>query len=127
MAAIHPLGSESWLHVSRLGGDVISNTGLVHRFAHCNISLPSLEMTEDIAADTMGYAFTFPVVSLLGNIPVGAYVHYPTISTTMLSRVKSRTAGHTNSAAISSSPILSTGKLLYVALLHARRIVLTLS
>ncbi|KAI0770680.1 mannosyltransferase [Fomes fomentarius] len=67
----------------------------------------------DLFIDTMGYAFTFPVVSLLGNIPVGAYVHYPTISTTMLSRVKSRTAGHTNSDAISSSPILSTGKLLY--------------
>ena len=63
-------------------------------------------------ADTMGYAFTFPVVSLLGNIPVGAYVHYPTISTTMVSRVKSRAAGHTNSAAISSSNVLSTGKLL---------------
>ena len=66
-----------------------------------------------IPVDTMGYAFTFPVVSLLGNVPVGAYVHYPTISTTMLSRVKSRTAGVTNSAAISSSTVLSSGKLLY--------------
>ncbi len=60
----------------------------------------------------MGYAFTFPVVSLLGNIPVGAYVHYPTISTTMVSRVKSRAAGHTNSQAVSSSKFLSTGKLM---------------
>lgn len=67
-----------------------------------------------ISPDTMGYAFTFPVVSLLGNIPVGAYTHYPTISTTMLSRVKSRSAGHTNSQAISSSALLSGGKLLYV-------------
>ncbi|KAI0754464.1 mannosyltransferase [Daedaleopsis nitida] len=70
-------------------------------------------LVPDLFIDTMGYAFTFPVVSLVGNIPVGAYVHYPTISTTMLSRVKSRTAGHTNSASISSSPILSRGKLLY--------------
>ena len=62
----------------------------------------------------MGYAFTFPVVTLLGNIPVGAYVHYPTISTTMVSRVKNRTAGHTNSDAISSSSVLSIGKLLCV-------------
>ncbi|KAH9932777.1 mannosyltransferase [Epithele typhae] len=67
----------------------------------------------DLFIDTMGYAFTFPVVSLLGNIPVGAYTHYPTISTTMLSRVKARSAGHTNSEAISSSVILSNGKLLY--------------
>ncbi|PIL35103.1 hypothetical protein GSI_02891 [Ganoderma sinense ZZ0214-1] len=67
----------------------------------------------DLFIDTMGYAFTFPVVSLLGNIPIGAYVHYPTISTTMVSRVKSRAAGHTNSATISSSNVLSTGKLLY--------------
>ncbi|KAI0642930.1 mannosyltransferase [Trametes meyenii] len=67
----------------------------------------------DLFIDTMGYAFTFPVVSLLGNIPIGAYVHYPTISTTMLSRVKSRTRGHTNSDAISSSSLLSQGKLLY--------------
>ncbi len=64
--------------------------------------------------DTMGYAFTFPVVSLLGNIPIGAYVHYPTISTTMLSRVRSRAQGVTNSEAISSSALLSHGKLLYV-------------
>ncbi|KAI0684595.1 hypothetical protein C8T65DRAFT_748628 [Cerioporus squamosus] len=73
-------------------------------------------LVPDLFVDTMGYAFTFPVVSLLGNIPVGAYVHYPTISTTMLSRVKSRTAGVTNSAAISSSSVLSTGKLLYYRL-----------
>ncbi|KAI8986146.1 mannosyltransferase [Trametes punicea] len=67
----------------------------------------------DLFIDTMGYAFTFPVVSLMGNIPIGAYVHYPTISTTMLSRVKSRTQGHTNSEAISSSALLSQAKLLY--------------
>ncbi|KAK0460001.1 mannosyltransferase [Desarmillaria tabescens] len=67
----------------------------------------------DLYIDTMGYAFTFHVVSLLGNIPVGAYIHYPTISTDMLARVKTRTRGHTNSGAISSSSILSRGKLLY--------------
>lgn len=67
----------------------------------------------DLYIDTMGYAFTFHVVSLLGNIPVGAYIHYPTISTDMLARVKTRTRGHTNSDAISSSSVLSRGKLLY--------------
>ena len=60
----------------------------------------------------MGYAFTFHVVSLLGRIPVGAYVHYPTISTDMLARIKSRKEWHTNASTISSSAILSQGKLL---------------
>lgn len=60
----------------------------------------------------MGYAFTFYVAIILGGIPVGAYVHYPTISTNMLERVKSRKTGHTNSDAISSSSVLSQGKLL---------------
>lgn len=68
------------------------------------------------AADTMGYAFTFHVASVVGNVPVGAYVHYPTISTTMLARVQSRTRNVTNSDAISSSSVLSRGKLLYVLL-----------
>ena len=41
-------------------------------------------------ADTMGYAFTFPVVVWLtrASVPIGAYVHYPTISTDMLARVQ---------------------------------------
>ena len=63
--------------------------------------------------DTMGYAFTFHVVILLGRIPVGAYVHYPTISTDMLARVKSRTKWHTNTDEISSSTTLSHAKLLW--------------
>ncbi|KAI0629783.1 mannosyltransferase [Trametes polyzona] len=72
-----------------------------------------MNLIPDLFIDTMGYAFTFPVVSLLGNIPIGAYIHYPTISTTMLSRVRSRMQGHTNSQSISSSLLLSQGKLLY--------------
>ncbi|GJE92608.1 glycosyltransferase family 4 protein [Phanerochaete sordida] len=70
----------------------------------------------DLFIDTMGYAFTFHIAILLGGIPVGAYVHYPTISTDMLARVKSRKAWHTNSDAISSSSVLSQGKLLYYRL-----------
>jgi len=64
--------------------------------------------------DTMGYAFTFHVVSFLGRIPVGAYVHYPTISTDMLARVRSRKNWHTNTLTVSSSAFLSRIKLLYV-------------
>ncbi|KAH6912589.1 mannosyltransferase [Coprinopsis sp. MPI-PUGE-AT-0042] len=71
------------------------------------------ELVPDLYIDTMGYAFTFPVVALVAGIPVGAYVHYPTISTDMLARVKSRVQWHTNSNAVSSSAILSQGKMLY--------------
>jgi hypothetical protein len=70
----------------------------------------------------MGYAFTFPVLAtvsaLLGRAaPIGAYVHYPTISTTMLDRVQNRATGVTNSATVASSSILSTGKLWFVPFL----------
>ena len=65
----------------------------------------------------MGYAFTFHVVSILAQVPVGAYIHYPTISTDMLNRVKSRKRWHTNSDVISSSSVLSYGKLLCVVVL----------
>ncbi|RDB14695.1 GDP-Man:Man(3)GlcNAc(2)-PP-Dol alpha-1,2-mannosyltransferase [Hypsizygus marmoreus] len=71
------------------------------------------KLIPDLYIDTMGYAFTFHIVSLLGRIPIGAYVHYPTISTDMLARVKSRKKWHTNTDAISTSAILSWGKLLY--------------
>jgi len=64
----------------------------------------------------MGYAFTFHVAKWIGGIPVGAYVHYPTISTNMLARVKSRKKWHTNSDSISSSSILSSAKLMYYRL-----------
>ncbi|KAI0931011.1 hypothetical protein AcV7_005038 [Taiwanofungus camphoratus] len=74
------------------------------------------KLIPDLFIDTMGYAFTFHVVRLLGRIPVGAYVHYPTISTDMLARVKSRKKWHTNSDTISSSTVLSKGKLLYYRL-----------
>lgn len=62
--------------------------------------------------DTMGYAFTFHVVAWLVGIPVGAYVHYPTISTDMLARVETRRPTYANSKAITSSTVLSRIKLM---------------
>ena len=44
----------------------------------------------DIYIDSMGYAFTLPLFKILGGCRIGAYVHYPTISTDMLSRVANR-------------------------------------
>ncbi|KAF8574226.1 glycosyltransferase family 4 protein [Ramaria rubella] len=70
-------------------------------------------LVPDLFIDTMGYAFTFYLVRLLGEIPVGAYVHFPTISTEMLHRVQSRKTWHTNSDTISSSAVLSRSKHIY--------------
>ncbi|KAL6707918.1 asparagine-linked glycosylation protein [Coniothyrium glycines] len=42
-------------------------------------------LVPDIFVDTMGYAFSLGLSSFLfPNVPTGAYVHYPTISTDML-------------------------------------------
>jgi alpha-1,2-mannosyltransferase len=42
-------------------------------------------LVPDIFVDTMGYAFSLALCSwLFPNVPTGAYVHYPTISTDML-------------------------------------------
>ncbi|KZV86128.1 mannosyltransferase [Exidia glandulosa HHB12029] len=67
----------------------------------------------DLFIDTMGYAFSFHVVQLLGGIPVSAYVHYPTISSDMLARVASRKKWHTNTDTVASSFVLSFAKLIY--------------
>ena len=67
----------------------------------------------DIFLDTMGFAFTLPLFRYLGGCQVGCYVHYPTISTDMLSRVGGQTASYNNAAFISNSRILSLVKLFY--------------
>ncbi|KAG2125816.1 glycosyltransferase family 4 protein [Suillus clintonianus] len=73
------------------------------------------QVIPDLYIDSMGYAFTFHVVAWItkGSIPMGAYVHYPTISTDMLARVKARKAGHTNRGDVAGSLVLSYGKIWY--------------
>jgi alpha-1,2-mannosyltransferase len=72
------------------------------------------ELIPDVFIDTMGYAFTYPVLRAFNrSVPIGAYVHYPTISTDMLQRVKNRKAGHTNDAAVAGSAFRSQVKLWY--------------
>jgi len=65
--------------------------------------------------DTMGYALTFPFVRLIGgpSVTVGAYVHYPTVSTDMVKRVKARTAGIEDGGA-AKSRLKTQIKLTYV-------------
>ncbi|GAA6015303.1 hypothetical protein JCM11491_001005 [Sporobolomyces phaffii] len=70
----------------------------------------------DVWVDTMGYAFTYPLVKLACRIPVGSYTHYPTISTDMLSRVSTRQAGHSNASIVSRSVVLTHLKLAYYRL-----------
>jgi alpha-1,2-mannosyltransferase len=65
----------------------------------------------------MGYSFTYPIIRILApDVQVGAYVHYPTVSTTMLQRVKERTENYANKGFISQSGFLSRGKLLYASI-----------
>ncbi|CAG8483898.1 8426_t:CDS:2 [Ambispora leptoticha] len=61
----------------------------------------------------MGYAFTYPLVKLVGGIKVAAYVHYPTISSDMLKKVQARRPAFNNNQRITSSIIFSYGKLIY--------------
>ncbi|XP_063808023.1 GDP-Man:Man(3)GlcNAc(2)-PP-Dol alpha-1,2-mannosyltransferase [Pseudophryne corroboree] len=67
----------------------------------------------DIYIDSMGYAFTLPLFKYLGGCRVGCYVHYPTISTDMLSVVQDHRASFNNSTFISNNPVLSRLKLIY--------------
>ncbi|XP_072858492.2 GDP-Man:Man(3)GlcNAc(2)-PP-Dol alpha-1,2-mannosyltransferase isoform X1 [Pogona vitticeps] len=67
----------------------------------------------DVYIDSMGYAFTLPLFKYLGGCRIGCYVHYPTISTDMLSVVRNRNARFNNAAVITSNPLLSKLKLIY--------------
>lgn len=67
----------------------------------------------DIYIDTMGYAFTLPIFKLIGQCKVGAYVHYPTISTDMLDRVSSGAPAHNNNLMIARSRIFTALKVVY--------------
>ncbi|GAA5883282.1 hypothetical protein JCM3774_001749 [Rhodotorula dairenensis] len=73
-------------------------------------------LVPDYWIDTMGYAFTYPVVKYSCRIPVASYTHYPTISTDMLDRVRTRRAGHTNASLVATSRVLSALKLGYYRL-----------
>lgn len=68
--------------------------------------------------DTMGYALTFPFVRLIGGpgVTIGAYVHYPTVSTDMVKRVKARTAGIEDGGA-AKSRLRTQIKLMYANLI----------
>ncbi|WRT64804.1 uncharacterized protein IL334_001739 [Kwoniella shivajii] len=69
----------------------------------------------DIFIDSMGHAFTFPSVRLItgSQTTVGAYIHYPTVSTDMVKRVRERSSGGVENAGASSSWLKTQIKLVY--------------
>ncbi len=66
-----------------------------------------------VYVDTMGYAFTLPVFRYFGQCKIGCYVHYPTISTDMLEKVRSRAKGYNNRRGIANSALATRAKLMY--------------
>ncbi|KAG7232733.1 hypothetical protein INR49_008173 [Caranx melampygus] len=74
------------------------------------------EFVPDLYIDSMGYAFTLPLFRYFGGCSVGSYVHYPTISTDMLSVVRERNPRFNNPDIISNSLFLSAFKVVYYCL-----------
>ena len=63
--------------------------------------------------DTTGCAFTFLVARILAGCKVATYVHYPTISTDMLSMVWDRRPSYNNNVQISNNILITCIKLVY--------------
>lgn len=67
----------------------------------------------DVLVDTVGVAFAFPFYRFLGGATVLAYVHYPTVSTDMISRVATGKEGYNNTGAIARNRFLTQTKIWY--------------
>ena len=72
-----------------------------------------IKFTPDFFIDTMGYAFTYPLFSIVCGSKVACYTHYPTISTDMLTVVSSSTESFNNRPVIAKSSVLTQLKLFY--------------
>ncbi|KAK9869054.1 hypothetical protein WJX84_010787 [Apatococcus fuscideae] len=70
------------------------------------------QLRPELFIDTSGWAFTYPMCRLSG-VRVACYVHYPTVSTDMLQRVRQRKSLYNNSARVADSRPASWVKLLY--------------
>ncbi|KAM6945499.1 GDP-Man:Man(3)GlcNAc(2)-PP-Dol alpha-1,2-mannosyltransferase [Aplochiton taeniatus] len=75
-----------------------------------------MELVPDVYVDSMGYAFTLPLFRYLGGCSVASYVHYPTISTDMLSVIRERNPRFNNADYISNNLFLSAVKVVYYCL-----------
>ncbi|TWU78993.1 asparagine-linked glycosylation protein [Metarhizium rileyi] len=80
----HWVLASSWPHFTLLGQSIGS---MILAWDAFSLLVP------DIFIDTMGYAFALGLCKFLfRNVPTGAYVHYPTISTDMLDSLDPRSA-----------------------------------
>ncbi len=88
----HWVLSTTWPHFTLLGQSIGS---LIMAYDAFSLLVP------DIFIDTMGYSFTLALYKFIFdyNIPTGAYVHYPTISTDMLSSLDTETGKGVNAGA----------------------------
>ena len=75
-----------------------------------------IRFTPEYYIDTMGCAFTYPVARYVFGCHVACYIHYPTISTDMLSLVERREATYNNRGFISRSVLLTAMKSAYYRL-----------
>jgi len=64
----------------------------------------------------MGYAFTYPIFKIFGGYKIACYVHYPTISTDMLSLVAEQRPSYNNEERITQSAVRTKAKLVYYRL-----------
>ena len=67
----------------------------------------------DVYCDTIGAAFTYPVVKMICRCPIIAYVHYPMISTDMFRSVREKSPIYTIMNGIASHHTISYFKNLY--------------
>jgi alpha-1,2-mannosyltransferase len=70
------------------------------------------KLVPDVFFDTMGYAFTYPIVYYFTKVKIATYTHYPTISSDMVNRVYERRTAHNNDSRVAQSAFWSTGKLM---------------
>jgi len=73
-------------------------------------------LTPHVYIDTMGYAFTYPIFKIFGGCKIACYVHYPTISTDMLSRIAEQRPSYNNDERISKSIARTQLKMMYYRL-----------
>ncbi|OWZ11192.1 hypothetical protein PHMEG_00015828 [Phytophthora megakarya] len=99
-----------------------SFTLLWQSVAHVRLALEAVQQSAKQGlypqtwVDTTGCPFSYVVASLLYTCTVVAYVHYPMISTDMISMVQQRDAGFNNDAVIAASSTKSTAKYIYYRL-----------
>uniref|UniRef100_A0A158R440 GDP-Man:Man(3)GlcNAc(2)-PP-Dol alpha-1,2-mannosyltransferase n=1 Tax=Syphacia muris TaxID=451379 RepID=A0A158R440_9BILA len=72
-----------------------------------------IKLNPEVFIDTMGYPLTLPLFRFIGGAKVASYVHYPTISTDMIDRVRVREAAFNNEEWIARNLFLTYFKYWY--------------